>query len=74
MAQLLQPLFDNDEKYKKRFWTFENVIERLKSIRREEISVAGTTCKIVTEPDDEQIKILDLLKEPYNGKMILLES
>ena len=32
MAQLLQPLFDNDEKYKKRFWTFENVIERLTPI------------------------------------------
>ena len=32
------------------------------ALRREEISVAGTTCKIVTEPDDDQIKILDLLK------------
>jgi transposase len=62
MAKRLQPLFDNDDKYKKRFWTFENVIERLKSIRREEINVAGATCKIVTEPDDDQIKILDLLK------------
>jgi len=62
MAQRLQSLFDNNDKYKKRFWTFENVIERLKSIRREEINVAGATCKIVTEPDDDQIKILDLLK------------
>ena len=62
MARRLQSLFDNDDKYKKRFWTFENVIERLKSIRREEINVAGATCKIVTEPDDDQIKILALLK------------
>jgi transposase len=62
MTQRLQPLFDSDKKYQKRFWTFENVIERLKSIRREEITVAGATCKIVTKPDDDQIKILDLLK------------
>lgn len=62
MTKRLQPLFDSNEKYQKRFWTFENVIERLKSIRREEITVAGATCKIVTKPDDDQIKILDLLK------------
>ena len=62
MTKRLQPLFDSNEKYQKRFWTFENVIERLKSIRREEISVAGATCKIVTTPDDDQTKILDLLK------------
>ena len=62
MTQRLQALFDNNDKYKKRFWTFENVIERLKSIRREEVSVAGAAYKIVTELDKDQIKILDLLK------------
>ncbi len=62
MTHRLQALFDNNDKYKKRFWTFENIIERLKSIRREEVSVAGATYKIVTEPDKDQIKILDLLK------------
>jgi len=62
MTQRLQPLFANNGKYQKRFWTFENVIERLKSIRMEEISVAGATCKIVVTPDDDQVKILDLLK------------
>jgi transposase len=61
MLQRLQPIFDSDGEHKKRFWTFENVIERLKSIRREEISVAGTTCKIITDADEDQIKILDLL-------------
>lgn len=62
MIQLLQPLFKADGKHQDRFWTFENVIERLKSLRREEINVAGATCKIVSEPDDDQAKILDLLK------------
>ena len=35
MIQRLQSLFSKNGEYKKRFWTFENVIERLKSIRRE---------------------------------------
>lgn len=61
MVQRLQPLFATNGKHKERFWTFENVIERLKSIRREEIHVAGATCKIVTDPDADQLKILDLL-------------
>ncbi|NIO44187.1 MAG: IS1634 family transposase [Candidatus Aenigmarchaeota archaeon] len=62
MSQLLQPLFKADGKYKNRFWTFENVIERLKSIRREDINVSGAKFKIVTEADKDQEKILKLLK------------
>lgn len=61
MTKRLQPLFAADGKHEKRFWSFDNVIERLKSIRREEIHVAGATCKIVTDPDDDQAKILSLL-------------
>jgi len=62
ITQRLQPLFNDSKNYKNGFWTFENVIERLKSIRREDITVAGTTCQIVTDPDDDQLKILDLLQ------------
>ncbi len=61
MMQRLQPLFKTNGKYKNRFWTFENVIERLKSIRREEIHVSGATFKIVTDPDNDQLTILNLL-------------
>ena len=61
MMQRLKPLFEKEGKYKNRFWTFGNVIERLKSIRREEIQISGTTCRIVTDPDEDQLKILDLL-------------
>jgi len=62
MTQRLQPLFESDGKHKYRFWTFENVIERLKSIRREEIHVAGTICKAVTQLDNDQTRILKLLQ------------
>jgi len=62
ITQRLQPLFNDSKNHKNGFWTFENVIERLKSIRREDITVAGTTCRIVTDPDDDQVKILDLLR------------
>lgn len=61
MLQRLQPLFDSNGKHKKRFWTFENVIERLKSIRKEEIHIAGAMCKVVTTADNEQKKIFKLL-------------
>ena len=62
MAQRLQPLFATDGKHRKRFWTFENVIERLKSIRREEICVANTACKTVTQLDADQKQIFKLIK------------
>ncbi len=69
MTQQLQPLFNTNCKNEKRFWTFENIIERLKSIRREEIKIGGTTCKIVTELDDDQEKIYGLLGiKPHSHK------
>ena len=48
-------------KYKERFWTFANVMERLKSIRREEIVVAGVAYRTISQPDNDQSKILQLL-------------
>ena len=62
MKQRLTPLFRSDGRNKKRKWTFEHVIERLKSIRREVVSSGGSSCKVVSTPDEEQQKILDLLK------------
>lgn len=62
MNQRLKPLFQSDGKNKHRRWTFENVIERLKSVRREIVTVEDTSCKIVSTPDEEQKRILDLLK------------
>jgi transposase len=62
MNQRLRPLFQSDGKNKERKWTFEHVIERLKSVRREVVSSEGSSCKVVSTPDEEQKKILDLLK------------
>ena len=61
MKKRLKPLFGSDGKGRKRQWTFERVIERLKSIRREVVSTAGAKWKAVTERDDDQKTILNFL-------------
>jgi hypothetical protein len=62
MNQRLQPLFASDGVGKNREWTFENVIARLKAIRREKVSLAGAEFHQVTVPEPDQQRILDLLK------------
>jgi len=52
MNQRLTPLFQADGKNKHRRWTFENVIERLKSVRREIMSTEDAKWKVVSTPDD----------------------
>ena len=61
--QRLQPLFDENENGKDRRWTFEIIVERLKSIRKTENLVDGVVIKTcISTPDHEQQAILDLLK------------
>jgi hypothetical protein len=62
MQQRLQPLFQQDGVGKHREWTLENVIERLKGIRRQRVKANGVEFDQVTQPDAEQRKILELLK------------
>ena len=62
MQQRLQPLFEQDGQDKHRQWTMENVIERLKGIRRQRVRANGVEFDQVSQPDEEQQKILDLLK------------
>jgi len=62
LQKSLQPLFEADGTEKNRFWTVENVLERLKSIRRQTVTLAGVPCRIVSQPDADQTQILDLLK------------
>lgn len=60
--QRLKPLFDQDGKFKDKRWTFETIVERLKSIRMTEVLVDGVLIKTeISQPDEEQQKILDLL-------------
>ena len=62
LEQRLKPLFTGDGQGKYREWTVENVLERLKGIRRERVSVGAVEFDQVSQPDEEQQKILDLLK------------
>lgn len=62
LEQRLKPLFEEDGQGKHRQWTMENVLERLKGIRQQRVSVGGVEFDQVSQPDDEQQKILDLLK------------
>ena len=60
--QRLKPLFDNDGQFKEKRWTFELIIERLKSIRITENVINGIVIKtVISQPDEEQQQILDLL-------------
>lgn len=62
MNQRLKPLFQSDGKNKHREWTFENVIERLKSLRRDLVQIQEAQYNVVCTPDEDQSRILDLLK------------
>jgi transposase len=58
----LKDLLNNEKNTgKKRFWTIDRLIERLKSIRKEKRVINGIDIYEITIPDDEQQKILDIL-------------
>ena len=60
--QRLKPLFAKDGKGKDRQWTFSNVMERLKALRRQRVKVSGIEFEQVAEAEADQREILDLLK------------
>ena len=62
MQLRLQTLFEQHEQGKRSRWTLENVLERLKAIRRQRVGVNGVEFDPVTGPDPGQQKILDLVK------------
>jgi transposase len=62
MKQRLKPLFAKDGHEKNRRWSFANVIERLKSIREDRVKLDKVEFHQITEPDEDQQQILDLLK------------
>jgi len=62
LQQRLKPLFEADGEGKNRQWTLENAIERLRGIRKQRVKVAEVEFEQVTQADEEQQKILDLLK------------
>jgi len=62
-SQRLQPLFASDGKGKNRRWTMDRVIERLKGIRMQTVTVGGTAIpNAISSPDEDQRRILELLQ------------
>jgi transposase len=62
MQERLKPLFEQDGHGKNREWTMENVFEHLGGIRKQRVRVAGTEFDQITQPDEQQKRILDLLQ------------
>ena len=61
--QRLQPLFAQDGKGAQRRFSFARVVERLKSIRIQDCSLNAIKISgVISTPDKEQQKILDLLR------------
>jgi len=67
--QRLVPLFETDGECQDKKYTFEQIIERLKSIRKERVEIEGVSTMVITECDQEQQTILKLMnvkiKWPY---------
>jgi hypothetical protein len=61
MNQRLKPLYESDGKGSNRKFTFDYVMEALKSIRVQDVEVLGAKSSVVSEPTEEQAKILRLL-------------
>jgi len=63
MAESLDPLFKTDGKREKRRYNFSIIFERLKSLRIGKVKIGTVEIEgVKTQPDPEQLKILDLLK------------
>lgn len=59
----LQPLFDANGEGKHRRWTWPVILERLQAIRIQTCRLGRTSLpNVITRPDPEQQRILDLLK------------
>ena len=61
MKRMLKPLFDADGQGSNRKYTFDYIIETLKSIRKETVEVCNVKSSVITTPSDEQARILKLL-------------
>jgi len=62
LQQRLEPLFAQDGNGEDWQWTFSNVMERLKALRRQRVKVGGIDFDRVAEAEEDQKNIIDLLK------------
>ena len=61
MKQRLRPLMEADGCGARRIYSFDHIMERLKSIRKETVDFCGAQSSVITTPSDEQRAILRLL-------------
>ncbi len=61
MKKRLEPLLNEENVKAEKKWTFDLIIERLKSIRQQTVIIKNKKIKIISTPDEEQKKILKLL-------------
>jgi hypothetical protein len=61
MKKRLEPLLNEENVKVEKKWTFDLIIERLKSIRQQTVIIKNKKIKIISTPDEEQKKILKLL-------------
>ena len=61
MKQMLKSILEKDAEGKNKEYTFDHLIERLKSIRQEKVDFSGIESQLITERDPQQEEILKLL-------------
>jgi hypothetical protein len=61
MKKMLKPLFEKSIDGRNREYSFDYIMERLKSIRNEIVDFDGIKSNIITERDLEQSNIMSLL-------------
>lgn len=62
MKQRINPLMESDVEGKNKEYTFDYVIEVLKSIRKEIVEFSGVESEVISELSEEQRKIAELLE------------
>ena len=70
MNQRLKPLFKADGVGADRKYTFDYVIETLKSIRIQDVEVCGAKSQVISAPTDEQAQILNHLGLPLSQRQV----
>jgi transposase len=61
MKQRLQPLFETNKNGTYRKYTYDYIMENLKSIRKETVEFCNAKTSIITTPTEEQKRIFELL-------------
>ena len=74
MKQRLKPLAESDGVGAGRKYSFDYVLECLKSIRKEDVRFMDADTRIVTVPNDEQERILNLLGVVVQPSPLSLET